>query len=66
MVFQKIYFVDVQKTPMRARQKPRLEALLSARERTLQIERADNTIFRRTERQVDDRNGNRNGYEFAS
>ncbi len=55
MVLQQVDLVDIEEPAMGAGQQPRLEPLLAARQRPLQIERADDPVLGRAERQVDDR-----------
>ena len=59
VVLQQVHLVDVEETPVGARQQARLEPLLAARQRAFQIERADDAVFRCAERQV--HHGDRNG-----
>ena len=55
MIFQQIGLIDVKKAAMRPGQQSRLERLLAARQRPFQIERADDAILGRAERQIDHR-----------
>jgi hypothetical protein len=57
VVLEQVDLVDVEKAAMRAGQQPGLEGLLAMRQRALEIERADDAILRRAERQVDDGTG---------
>ena len=53
VILEQVHLVDVEEAAVRARQQPRFERLLAARQRTLQVERADHAILGRTERQID-------------
>ena len=55
MILEQIDLVDIEKAAIGARQQPRLERFLAMRQRTLQIECADDTVLGRAERQVDHR-----------
>ena len=55
MVLKKIDLVGVEETATGARQQAGLEALDALRQRAFEIERADDAIVRRAQRQVDDR-----------
>ena len=65
MIFQQVGFIDVKEPAMRAGQQSRLECLLAARQRPFQIERADNAVLGRAERQVDDRHRHLRGFQCA-
>ena len=55
MILEQIDFVDIEKAAIGARQQPGLERLDALRQRAFQIERADDAVLGRAERQVDDR-----------
>ena len=57
MVLEQIDLVDVKKAAMRLGQQAGLEMLLAPGQRLFQIQRADDPILGRAERQVDKRNG---------
>ncbi len=59
MVLEQVHLVDVQKAAMRAREQARLERLHAVRERAFEIERADDAVLGRAERQVDHGHGRR-------
>ena len=56
MVLQKVHLVDVEEAAVGAGQQARLERLLAADQRALQVERADHAVLGGAERQVHDRN----------
>ena len=55
MVLEQIDFVDIKEAAVRPRQQPRLERLDPGAERAFEVERADNAILGRAERQIDER-----------
>ena len=63
MVLKKIYFVDVEETTIGLSQKPRLEGLFPEGQRALEIERTDDAVLGRAQRQIDD--GNRARRRFG-
>jgi len=64
MILKKIRFVDIEEAAIGLCQKPRLENLLSKGQRALEIERADDAVLGRAQRQIDD--GNRPPRRFGS
>ena len=65
MIFQQIGFINVKEPAMRPRQQSRLECLFAARQCPFQIERADDAVLGRAERQVDDRHRHLRGFQCA-
>ena len=57
MIFKQVHLIDVEKSAVGPRQQARLERFLAARQRALQIERADHAVLRRAKRQIDHRHG---------
>ncbi len=54
MILEQIDLVDIEKAAMRARQQTGLERLDAGRQRALEIERADDAVLGRTQRQIDE------------
>ena len=65
VVFQQVHLVDVEEAAVGAGQQSGLERLLAARQRPLEVERADHPILRGAERQIDHRHRRRPGLERA-
>ncbi len=61
VVLEQVHFVDVEEAAMGPRQQAGLEGLLALRQRTLEIERADDAVFGRTQRHVHDRDRRQTG-----
>ena len=57
MVLEQIDLVDIEKAAIGLREQARLEGFFAMRERALEIERADDAILGRAQRQIDDGNG---------
>ena len=66
MILQKIDFVDVEKAAVGQRKQPRLERFFTARKRPFEIERADDAILGRAEREFDHRDRLRCAFERAA
>ena len=53
VILQQVYFVDIKKPAMGARQKAGLESLLACRQRAFNVECTDHAVLRRPQRQID-------------
>ncbi len=61
VVFEQVHFVDVEKAAMGPCQQAGFEGLFALRQRTLQVEGADDAVFSGAERHVDHGNGSQAG-----
>ncbi len=66
MILEQIDLVDVQEPAVGLREQSRLERFFAARERTLQIKRADDPVLGRAQRQIDHRDRPREGLDCAA
>src|SRR6185436_3148748 len=66
MIFEQVYFVDVEKTTIRTCKQSGIESLATGRQRPLDVDGPTNSILRRTERKLDNRHRHLFGSDLRS